>query len=44
MLNKLKNNQTTVKDNFLKAINAKFQDTLAIKVKEDEVLPQRCRP
>lgn len=35
MLNKLKNNQTTVKDNFLKAINANLQTILAVKVQED---------
>jgi ribosomal protein S8 len=44
MLNKLKNNQTTVKENFLKAINAQLQSRLAGKVQEDEVLPSLCRP
>ena len=37
MLNKLKNNQTTVKDNLLKVINAHFQTILAQKVLEDVV-------
>jgi hypothetical protein len=37
MINFLKNNQTTVKANFLKAINANFQTILATKVLEDEV-------
>lgn len=44
MLNKLKNNQTTVKDNFLKAINAQLQSRLAVKVLEDEVFPFPRRP
>lgn len=36
-MNKLKNNQTTVKDNLLKVINAHFQSILAQKVLEDVV-------
>lgn len=37
MLNKLKTNQTTVKDNLLKVINAHLQTILAQKVLDDEV-------
>ena len=38
MLNKLKNNQTTVKDNLLKVINANFQTILADVVLADPTL------
>jgi hypothetical protein len=38
MLNKLKNNQSTIKDNFLKSINPKLQNILATKVETDEVM------
>jgi len=38
MLNKLKNNQTTLKDNLLKVINANFQDILAWVVSNDPTL------
>lgn len=38
MLNKLKNNQTTLKDNLLKVINAHFQTTLAEIVLADPTL------
>lgn len=38
MLNKLKNNQTTLKDNLLKVINAHFQTTLAEIVAADPTL------
>jgi hypothetical protein len=39
MLNKLKNNQTTVKDNLYKVINANYKNILAKYVLEDEVYP-----
>jgi len=35
MLNKLKNNQSTIKDNFLKAINPKLEEILATKIATD---------
>ncbi len=38
MLNKLKNNQTTIKENLLKVINARFQSTLAEVVLADATL------
>ena len=37
MLNKLKNNETTVKDNLLKVININYQSILAQKVRDDPV-------
>ena len=37
MLNSLPNNQTTVKTNLLKGINAIFKDVLADKVLHDKV-------
>ncbi len=38
MLNKLKTNDTTVKDNLLKVININFQSILAQKVRDDPVI------
>ena len=35
MLNKLKNNQSTIKDNFLKSINSNLKNILADKIATD---------
>ena len=38
MLNKLKNNETTVKDNLLKVLNERYQETLRWYVSQDPTL------
>jgi len=39
MLNKLKNNQTTIKMNLIKALNNNYTNILADKVLHDTVIP-----